>query len=241
MAIPPCGCFDYVARLTEPTAAGGFTRASERLPVPETGDKLTENRLVGLEPTFSIEDAGPEPNPGPVRPFVLRSRLTFTAPSPWRANTKSAWMYVDKALTGRLRRGDLVHVARSGNGSVGLSVVRDDVLIVAVGAVTNVPLGAGVSAAVPWDLVERAQTIFAERSPEFTFQEWPLELRVGSGSVIQFEGRATLDPYEAEIVRAARDGEPGRSECAVIYRPELFPYAVVHASAILIDDGIGVT
>ena len=134
-----------------------------------------------------------------------------------------------------------MHVARSSNGGVGLSVIRDDVLIVAVGAVTNVPLGTGVSVAVPWDLVERAEAIFAERSPEFRFQEWPLELRVGSGTVIQFEGKATLDPYETEIVHAARRGIPGQSECAAIYLAELFPYAVVHASAILIDDGVQLT
>ena len=240
--MPPCGGFDYVARLADPTATGGFTsRASVRVPVPATGDKLTENRLVGLEPTFSIEDAGLEPNPGPVRPFVLRSRLTFTALSSRRATTKSACLHVDKALTSRLRAGDLVHVARSSNGGVGLSVIRSDILIVAVGAVTNVPLGTGVSVAVPWDLVERTEAIFAERSPGFSFREWPLELRVGSETVIQFEGKATLGRYEADIVHAARRGIPGESECAAIYLAELFPYAVIHASAILINDGVRLT
>jgi hypothetical protein len=239
MAIPESGTFDYVARLGEPTEAGIFTSsASARDLVPETGDELSENRLVGLEPTLSIADAGPEPNPGPVRPFVLRSRLTFATKSRRRAMAQSASLYVDKALTNRLRPGDLVHVARSHNGGVGLSVIRDDELMVAIGAISLVPLGSRVTAGVPWDLVERAEAIFEERSSEFEFREWPLELRVGDRSVIQFEGNATLEPYDAFIVHGARSGLPGDSECAAIYRPDLFPYAVVHASAILLDDGV---
>ena len=91
------------------------------------------------------------------------------------------------------------------------------------------------------NLVEHAEAIFAERSPAFEFREWPLELRVGNRSVIQFEGNGTIGPYDSLIVHPARDGDPVSSECAAIYLADAVPYAVVHASAILIGDGVEMT
>jgi hypothetical protein len=48
--------------------------------------------------------------------------------------------------------------------------------MVAVGAVTVVPLGPNVAARIPADLIERAASVFRERDPEFHFAEWPVEL-----------------------------------------------------------------
>ena len=63
-----------------------------------------------------------------------------------------------------------------------LSVIRSGELIVAVGAVTAVPLGQEVQATIPRDLMEAAEDVFRRRDPGFHFRESPVEIAVSCSS-----------------------------------------------------------
>ena len=159
--IPPSGTFDYVATVPGPAADGSFEcQAHVRQPMPLHWERLIGSRLVGHAPVLRVTDAGITPDPGPNRPRVMRSRVTLTASSRQHAQIAAASFHLDEALFLNSRPGDLIHVTRTSCGGVGFSILRDGELVVAVGAVTSVPLGRSVRARTPMDPIERANAIF---------------------------------------------------------------------------------
>jgi hypothetical protein len=123
MAIPPCGCFDYVVAIPDrplPWPAEQHARDKHAL----TGDPIGDDRLVGPAPMLSISQGW----------------LTFTASSTQRAQMKAVSLQLAPAFASLFRAHDLVEVVRTRSGAVALSVVRSNSLLVAIGAVSALSL-----------------------------------------------------------------------------------------------------
>jgi hypothetical protein len=198
MAMPPAATFDYVTIVPERAGDGGFEgRGALRVPIVRRGNALFDSRLVGMTPRVRVTDAGLTPNAGPHRPFVLRSRITLTAPTPDRALVTEFSLHVDKALTSCMRAGDEMHLSRTGSGDLGLSVLRQGELVVAVGAITAVPLGREVLARIPTDLVSSVETVFRRVDSDFALPEQPIEVSVSGVRAILGRGRRNIEDYSA--------------------------------------------
>jgi hypothetical protein len=228
--------FDYVAVVPDSVTTSGFEcQATLREPIVNKGNDPWDTPLVGHEPILRVVDAGLTPDPGVERPHVMRSQISLTAADP-RAPMASASFHVDKALTSCLRAGDVIHLARTESGGIGLSVLRQATLVVAAGDVTAVPLGKGIEARVPGDLIERAEAVFQERDEDFEFREIPVEVRVGASRAVLSAGRRTLEGYGVMVFHGClQDDDPGTDLCAAIYRTGLCPETAAHASAMLLD------
>ncbi len=124
-------------------------------------------------------------------------------------------------------------------GGVGLSVIRQGGLVVALGAVTAVPLGDGVKARVPSDLVAQAEGVIRRRDPTFEFPELPIEVTIGVSTAILLRGGPRIGGYEVMIQHGFYRGTPGVNECLAIVRTGQCSDTAASASALLLDvDGI---
>lgn len=237
MAMPFSGTFDYVVTVPHDLDAGAFEcRAALGEPVLQTGDELHDYRLVGTAPWLRVADAGLTPDPGPHRPRVLRSRVTLTAKRRRDATVREVSFHVDKGLISCLRGGDSFHLVRTGCGGLGVSVIREQELVVAAGAVTEVVLGRGVRARIPWDPVEAAEAIFRQRDPDFEVQTAPIEVSVNDLHAVLEGGERTLGPYVVFVVHGFIRGIPGTDPCAAICRKGGCPIQAASASAMLLGD-----
>ena len=239
--MPLAGTFDYVAVV--PEAMAGCWPLRCRTAVEETGQPMWDSRLVGLSPTLEITDAGLTPNPGfsrgAWRPEVLRSRLGLRATTRDSATVAGASFYVDRGLTRALRRGDQLHIARTGAAGVGLSVIREGRLVLAVGAVTAVPLGENMTAKVAEEVMAEAEAVVRRRDPTFAFPELPVEVNIAGQTVILLRGTQTIGDYGLTIWHGRRIGEPGVDAAGVIARLGLCPDTALNASAMLLAaDGV---
>jgi hypothetical protein len=235
MALAAWSVFDYVVTVPDRPGDSGFeSRADVREPAATTGS-LRERVLVGTAPLVQVVDAGLTPDAGPLRPLVLRSRITLTATNRRSATVAEASFHIDKAVTSCMRPGDEIHMTRTGCGGLGLSVVREGALVVAVGAVTSVSLGRNVLARIPVDLIEGAEAVFHQRDPDFELTEQPIEVSVGGWRSILYGGRRTLEEYGVFVVHGFISGEPGTDECAAVYHKGLCADVPAHVSAMLMD------
>jgi len=236
MSMPPSGTFDYVLTVPERIGDNGFEcRAAVRKAIVRTGDRLFDSRLVGTTPLVRVADAGLTPDASPQRPAVMRSRITLTAASRQQATVSEASFHVDTALVSSMRPGDELHLARTNCGGLGLSVLRGGELVVAVGAVTAVPLGPKVRATIPGDLIEDATAVFQRRDPGFRFRECPVEVSVSSSRSILYGPRRNIEDYRVFLVHGFLAGVPGTNECGAIYHTGACPDAAAAASAMLMD------
>ena len=217
----PCGTFRYFTIVPgEP-----WDEQSSRWPVQlaekidETGDEELDSRLTGHSPYLEITDGGRTPNPSVSRPSVFRSRLRLIASERKNSSVSSASFYVAKDLTSRFKPGDVLHMARTGYRGLGLSLLRENRLVFAVGAVSNVPLGDDVQAETPWDLVRETESVFRKVDPNFrwsSFTELPLQISIGGHSRILFRGWQELGNYVSWVEHGYLPCVPGEHECASI-------------------------
>jgi len=234
--MPIAGTFDYVAIVPDRSDNGTFECVVQvREPVICCGDDLRDSRLVGITPVLRTTDAGVTPDAGPRRPWVLRTCITLTAATRRLATVAAVSFHIDKALTSCFRVGDVVHLARTACGGLGLSLLRGGDLVVAVGAITAVPLGRGVVARIPTDLIAGAEEIFRRRDPDFELPECPLEVSGDRTLSVIYRGRRTLGPYELFVEHGFLKGLPGTDVCAAIWRKGSCPGEAATASAMLLE------
>jgi hypothetical protein len=211
---------------------------AERIQI--TGQHLHDDRLVGLHPILEIVEAGLtpgaewSPHTGNTRPKVLLSRLILRAGERARASAAEFSFCVDLALTKAFRIGDVVQLARTACGGVGLSVARGGELLAAVGAVTSVHTGA-VSVRVPDDAVRDAKARFRQLDPEFDFPELPLEIRAGAERRVLYRGCPTMGDYTVFVEHGFRYGLPGFDECLALWRTRALPSVIAISSAQLLE------
>ncbi len=236
MSMPPCGTFDYVGIVPQGVGDGGFEcRLKQREPIAITGRHQHDSRLTGIVPMMKIVDAGLTPDPGLDRPRVLRSRISLVAEGKGQATVAEASMHVDKSLISCCRPGDSIHLVRTECGGLGISIIRHGELVVAVGAITAVPLGPDARSSTPVDLVAAAQAVFRKRDSDFEFQEYPLEISVGRSCFLLLGGRRISALYELFVKHGFQPGEPGTAECGVICRKPWCPIEGAIPSAFLLE------
>lgn len=237
MAMPLAGTFDYFLTVPKRIGDGGFSgRAVVREPFDLCGDDLADCRLVGVAPVVDVTDAGLTPDASPQRPWVARSRITLTASTRRQASVAAASFHIDKALTSCMREGDVLHLSRTSCAGLGLSVLRDGTLVVAVGAVTSVPLGSQIVATIPSDLIAQAKAAFHNGDPTFELAEWPLDITINGTRNILGAGRRTVGPYRVFVVHGyVANMPPGTDACAAIFRRDVCPDVAADASAMLMD------
>ena len=251
MAIPPCGTFDYVAIVPDSGAnAAAPWAVTLREPVsPIAIDPLARDRLVGHSPTLVITDAGltPDEPTHPSSPFarpkVFRSLITLTATGTRNATVAAVSFHVAQALISALRPADVVHMSRTACGGLGLSVIRGNRLVAAVGAVNAVPLGSGVQVRVPKDLIDEIEGVIKRRDPEFDygdlFRAWPVEVSIGGRRRLAYSARFELGDYEVYVVHGSGDGLPGVDMCLAIALQGACSVVAANASAQLLRlDGL---
>lgn len=237
MAMPSTGTFDYVVVVpNNPQDESVPWSVALREPIESTGDRFHDSRLLGHAPIMQISDAGITPGPPRFKsslgyPRVMRSKITLTATEKKFATVNSAYFYIDKDLTSALRAGDVMSMTRTMSAGLGISVIRDNQLIVALGAATSVPLGTNVLAQVPRDLIDEAEALFKQRDPEFNFRELPIEICIGGQSYISYGGSTEIDGYEVRVEHGPDWGISGEDECISICLKGACPVVAANLSA----------
>jgi hypothetical protein len=230
MSIPLQGTFEYIAVV--PDRVGTVFSCQARL----LGTEIEHcARLVGPNPWLQVEDAGPTPNPSESDPATERSRLRLTAADRRQATIAEASFILDRGVISALHPGDLLHMARSSCGRIGISAIRSDQLIFAAGAITHVPLGSNFEARIPWDLVREAEAVFRRRETRFRLSEYPIEVRACGEQRILYRGRFTLGSFEVWVLHGFYFGTPGVSECLSVVQKGACPVVDANTSALFLD------
>ena len=189
---------------------------------------------MGWQPLLHINDAGMTPNPNVSKPAVLRSEPRLVATDKKYASQETASYFFDKALVSCFQPGDVFHMVQTYCGGLGASAIRQGKLIFAVGQVTAVPLGSGISASIPSDLFEEAQEVIRRRDSEFGFPELPLELCIGDERRIIYQGYVQMAGYHARVENCFRTSDGGPAECASISLDEACDWVAASATAQLL-------
>jgi hypothetical protein len=239
MVMPLSATFDYVVVVPDDPNQSTWT-ARLRAPAEPTGNPFRDDRLAGYSPVVRVVPAGMTPDEpasgfARVRPKVLRSRITLTPSESAHARAKSVALYVDEALTAAIRPRDVISISRTGSGGVGLSVVRDDKVAIAVGAVTSVPLGPSARARIPSDLIRQAEDVFQQHDPQFQFPVLPVEIQIGGARRLLFSGGCIFEGYQLFVEHGYYRGLPGIDECVAISSPRFCSDVVANCSAQLLD------
>ena len=250
MAMPPSGTFSHVAILPDGVATGGFECAAPSADIATLGRFDDGTRLVGPSPRLIVYDAGFNERPGPDRPHVLRHGLRLEASGRRRASVRTATLHLEATLLPSLRPGDRLHLVCTASADLGVSVIRDGVLVCAIGEVVAVPLGAGVEARVPHELRARIAALFLELDPDFPDVQGlgnavplPLAVRHDGTEVLVNRVRRTLGPYDIEVLRPSSDGLPGHAAVGTIVHRGACSALGARLTAMLLaqDDGLEMT
>lgn len=236
MALEASATFQYVTTVPSNLEEGSSPWPLQPLlPVDHIGDSLHDSRLVGLSPRLTITDGGPTPNPSHSRPAVPRSRITLTAARKQDASFSAASLYVDRDLMRAFKLGDILHIARTGCGGLGISLLRNDALVFGVGAISAVPLGNEVRGSIPFSLTQEAEQLFQESDPSFEFSELPLQISIEERIRITFRGMFRMGSYEIWVEHGFYPGMPGDDECAAISLEGACASAAARATAQLLN------
>ena len=156
------GTFHYTATVPAAHAAGAFDAPAVQRDGSSGWRDDDGTRLVGPSPRLVVYDAGFNERAGPERPHVLRHGLRLEASGRRRASVRAVTFHVEATLLPSLRAGDELHVVRTLGAELAISVLRDGVLVCAIGDVPAVPLGADLEARVPQELRERFARVFLD-------------------------------------------------------------------------------
>ncbi len=182
------GTYAYSGVVPAKAADGGFacdmtSRDVAASPLPVLTGAV---RLAGRSPRLTVRDAGLNPDASDDRPHVLRHAFTLRARTLDGASVRSATFYVESTVVERMEPGDVLHLARLNDTSVGFSVLRAGQLVMAAGPLAALPLGEGVQVRWPHELREEILEVFRRRDPIYAADglthaifPMPLEVRVG--------------------------------------------------------------
>jgi hypothetical protein len=181
MAIPRSGLFDYVAE---------FTSASFR------SDEIV------LQARSRIESGEPVLLGHVPKVRFWKDRVVILAADSRLARMKWMSFPVGDVVFLVARPGDLLTMIRSQTGDLGLAIIRDNQLVVALGAVAGMTLGHAV---VVRNSFEGLQVCIDEHVSTLSSRE----------SVHAMGGSARYDVY---VERTFQEGFPGIAECVSIIR-----------------------
>ncbi len=190
MVMGACGTFNYSGVVPEqwPQCRSWVVQdQSGAADYPET-DFFHAYRLIGLRPLLAITDDE----------IVLKS-LTRE-----RSQATTAALRLDSELIDSLRAGDTLNLVRTATADIGVSLLRGQQLVFAVGAASAVPTGE--------DVIVRSVG-----SGEFPGGDYWLELSVfGQESQLRGGQSADLGPYEISVLRCFTEGIPGTYACLAV-------------------------
>jgi hypothetical protein len=186
------------------------------MPIVRTGRAMDDCRLVGMKPLFQVHDCDVDREKDPRLPGVARSAIVLRASRNDDAQVAVAACQVNKALIACLRHRDKIYLSRTRCGGLGLSVLREGELLVAIGAVTTVPLGSKGAAAL---------------------QAFPASWdRPIDGARLELTAEThTVGEYVVSVIHGRRAGIPGIDECASICRVDACGEVAARTSAMLLD------
>ena len=142
---------------------------------------------------------GPQP-----RICVDHRRIAITANSPDKASVRQAVFIAGDAVFMVIEPDDHFYVSRTGCGSLGVSLIRHDTLVVAFGAVTSVPLGTTVN-------VERGSD-----APGLSSDTWVRASVNGETESVRARDEVRVGSYDVYMDHSWNVGEPGIDECMSI-------------------------
>ena len=109
---------------------------------------------------------------------------------------------VDRRIISLLQPGDVLNVAKTRGAGCGLSVLRDDELVVAAGAVLAVPLGPGVKVRLAPEIAKEAEAVFQRHDPQFILRVRPIEVFVNDAMrLLQLRSIADMGRYHVRVLR----------------------------------------
>ena len=186
--IPPSGTFEYQAEFTSESFGDNAVVVHG-----ECQTKGDQARLVGPNPMIRF----------------WRERLVLVAQHTRESTVRNVSFPVGRAVPLAARPGDRLYVVRTGSGGIGLSLLRQEKLVLAIGAVAEVPLGPGVEAVRYWEDTDKWQFVAADNS-------W-LEFRVGKEQA-RLREREVLEIENCSIYveRGWSAGIPGIDECVSV-------------------------
>ena len=237
--MPFCGNFSYVVTIPGTSQQSGPPwplSLAEKFEL--TGDSIRDDRLLGHSPTLTISDGGTALPQDKRYGEIVRSRFTITASRKKHATVSSAAFYVDKNITSLFEPGDLLYMSRTCCAGLGFSLVRNDELILAVGAVTAVHLGTHMKVLYPFELVREAERVFRKSDPRFEFAQAPLLFHVGTESRIVFSGSVWLGDYKISVKHGHIAGTPGTDECAAVWTADRDARAAACSAELLESGGL---
>jgi hypothetical protein len=243
MSMPPCGTFHYAGLVPAAKTAwesGGWTLDDQSgaamaegvtrregwkfwKPVSPRDDalhRLRDNRLIGLTPTLRLSNG----------------HLILDAASRDRAQVASASLELDRSLIEIWRSGDTLTLRRTGTADIGISIVRLGQLIMAVGAVTVIPMGN--------DVIVRGGPVLNRSGDDL--ESWPRRDTWVDASVLGETRRlrggeaTTMGHYAISVVRCFEDGVPGSHESLAISLDGACAHeAALHSAALLARPNAG--
>lgn len=214
MALSPDGTFDYVATVPNTIENGCFEcRAELRRPAMMNGEHGA--RLVGWAPLMQVTIAGPRLD---APPYGERSRVTLIATERELARVAQTFFDVDHTLMQALQPGDEIFLTRTRGCGFGLTVLRNNLLLVGVGALANMETGAGLTVKVSRPSVSSATAASLRFDSRHECMHSPVELIVGDRSHVLLTGRGELPPFEFEVAHGHIMGLPGPAESVAIWR-----------------------
>jgi hypothetical protein len=223
--------FDYVVPIP-PAGREGVCRPRE---IESRRLDRQSHSLLGSSPRLQIAPAGLLPGGGPlsrfcalVRPAVFGSRVTLSSDGGPEASAVQARFLLSEGLVNHFREGDEFHLTLTPRGGLGVSLFRGGSLMVALGAVSAVPLG-NLRVVVRRDRLSRNAAAPDSSSSKLPLLH-PMELttrdeppRKPNGHQIRVWYRAWPPPEDAD-------------ECVSIVRQNFCPpvdaYAATHLLAI---------
>jgi len=207
--IHPSGTFEYEAEFTS--------------------DSFRESDVVVHGTLMKTRDCNRLVGPSPMIRF-WNDRLVLVASDQSNASVRNTSFQVGNAVPLASSPGDRLYVVRTGSGGIGLSLLRNEQLILAIGAVTAVPLGNNVQV----NKGPKGQFRFSD-----DFKHTWLEFKVGNEQLKLSDRRVTdIANYQIYVESCWEDGIPGIDECVSISIAHVPPVNLACLrSAILLRNG----
>jgi hypothetical protein len=186
--IHPSGTFEYEAEFTSESF-----RDSDIVLQGTSLSVDNMDRLVGHNPKIRF----------------WNDRLVLVASGELNSTVRNVSFAIGNAVPLAARPGDRLYLVRTGAGGIGLSLLRQERVVLAIGAIAAVPLGRDLQAISHSEGMNHWRHFAADTS-------W-LEFRVGSERLILREREVSeIGDYYIYIERVWGDGVPGTDECVSV-------------------------
>ncbi len=171
-----------------------------------TSDSFRESDIVVYGTLMKRMDVKRLVGPNPMIRF-WNDRLVLVASEESNASVRNTSFRIGNAVPLAAAPGDRLYVVRTGSGGIGLSLLRDKQLVLAIGAVTAVPLGNNMQ-------------VMKNRKGNYPFVDlkdtW-LEFQVGNEQ-LKLRDRSVTDigNYQIYVEACWENGIPGVDECVSV-------------------------